>query len=218
MSVKLTDDQSVPSASFRLISVAAIGLIAGLLAGFFVSWLLAPLVTWDVAAVTYLILVWRRVLKFDAAMAKKHALREDPTRGNADAVLTVASIVSLAAVGLLLVASKDFTGVAAVGAPMLAVISVVVSWFVVHTIFALKYAELYYSKPEGGIDFGDDKSAKYVDFAYVAFTLGMTYQVSDTTLQTRKFRITAIKHALLSYLIGTAVIATTVNLIASLGK
>ena len=101
---------------------------------------------------------------------------------------------------------------------LMVVMCVALALFIVHTIFALEYAELDDSKPEWGIDLGKDKSATYVDFAYVAFTLGMTYQVSDTTLETRKFRRTAIKHALLSYLIGTAVIATTVNLLAGLGK
>lgn len=218
VSVKLTDDQSVPSASRRLATVIAIGLIAGMAAGYFISWAITPLVVWDVAAITYMVAVWRRVMKFDAPLVRKHALREDPSRGNADFVLILASIASLIAVALLLIGSKDLTGLAEVGALGLAVVSVVTSWFIVHTIFALKYAELYYSKPEGGIDLGDDKSATYIDFAYVAFTLGMTYQVSDTTLETRKFRSTAIKHALLSYLIGTAVIATTVNLLAGLGK
>ncbi len=214
MPVKLTDDQSVPAASARLATVIAIGLAAGIAAGYFISWAITPLIVWDVAAITFMVTVWNRVRRFDAAMVRKHALREDPSRGKADLILILASVASLVAVGLLLVGSKDLTGLSEIGALGLAVVSVATSWFIVHTIFALKHAELYYSKPEGGIDLGDDKSATYLDFAYVAFTLGMTYQVSDTTLQTRKFRSTAIKHALLSYLIGTAVIATTVNLLA----
>jgi uncharacterized membrane protein len=218
MSVKLSDDLSVPTASARLAGVIAIGIIVGIFAGVFISWAIAPLVAWDVAAIIYMATVWLRVRKFDASMVRKHALREDPSRASADIILIIASVASLGAVGLLLVGSKDLTGAAQIGATALALISVVTSWFIVHTIFALKYAEAYYTKPEGGIDLGDDKSATYVDFVYVAFTLGMTYQVSDTTLQTRKFRTTAIKHALLSYAIGTAVVATTVNLIASLGK
>jgi uncharacterized membrane protein len=57
-----------------------------------------------------------------------------------------------------------------------------------------------------------------MDFAYVAFTIGMTYQVSDTAFTTTKFRKLAIKHALLSFLFGTAIIATTINFVASLSS
>ena len=57
----------------------------------------------------------------------------------------------------------------------------------------------------------------YVDFAYVAFTIGMAYQVSDTDLQTRKLRVTALQHSLLSYLLGAVILAMTINLIISLG-
>jgi len=95
---------------------------------------------------------------------------------------------------------------------------VVASWTMAHTVFTLKYAELYYYKPQGGIDFGDDHEPTYADFAYLAFTIGMTYQVSDTTLQTRQMRAVALRHALLSFLMGTVVIATTINLVANLGQ
>ena len=66
--------------------------------------------------------------------------------------------------------------------------SVVAAWLIVHTVFALRYARLYYQEPTGGIDFNQDDGTRYVDFAYLAFTLGMTYQVSDTDLQTRSIR------------------------------
>jgi uncharacterized membrane protein len=88
----------------------------------------------------------------------------------------------------------------------------------IHTVYALRYAEIYYRDPVGGVDFGDTKSPVYADFAYLAFTLGMTFQVSDTTLSRREFRAAALRQALLSYLFGTIIIATTINLIAGLGR
>jgi uncharacterized membrane protein len=89
------------------------------------------------------------------------------------------------------------------------------SWFVVNTVFTLRYADLHYGAPPG-IDFGDDEPPSYRDFAYVAFTIGMTYQVSDTTLRRSSMRRTALFHALLSYVFGVAIVASAISLIADL--
>jgi uncharacterized membrane protein len=99
-----------------------------------------------------------------------------------------------------------------------AISSVVLSWAVVHTIFTLRYARLYYVGTDGGIDFNQDQPPRYTDFAYLAFTLGMTFQVSDTDLKTSTIRATALRHALLSYLFGAVIIAVTINLVAGLSK
>ena len=102
---------------------------------------------------------------------------------------------------------------------VVAVVSVFLSWAVVHKTFTLRYARLFFTGPQGGIDFHDGhKDASYLDFAYVAFTIGMTYQVSDTDLTNRQIRSAALRHALLSYLFGTVIIAMTINVIAGLAK
>jgi uncharacterized membrane protein len=86
----------------------------------------------------------------------------------------------------------------------------------VHTVFTLHYARIFYGDPEpdGGIDFGTTASPSFTDFAYVAFTVGMTYQVSDTNLTTQAMRRTALAHALLSFLFGTFILALTINVLA----
>jgi uncharacterized membrane protein len=86
----------------------------------------------------------------------------------------------------------------------------------VQTVFTSRYARLYYSHPAGGIDFNQEAPPRYSDFAYLAFTVGMTFQVSDTDLQTSAVRATALRHALLSYLLGAVILATTINLISGL--
>jgi uncharacterized membrane protein len=83
-------------------------------------------------------------------------------------------------------------------------------------VYALRYARLYYSDPVGGIDFNDDDPPSYLDFAYVALTVGMTSQVSDTSLTARRLRRAAIHHALLSYVFGTVVVAMTINIVAGI--
>jgi uncharacterized membrane protein len=100
----------------------------------------------------------------------------------------------------------------------LSVASVVLAWSVVHTVFSLRYAKLYYQGEGGGVDFNEEESPCYTDFAYLALTIGMTFQVSDTNLKTKEIRRTALRHALLSYVFGALIIATTINLIAGLTK
>jgi len=80
---------------------------------------------------------------------------------------------------------------------------------------ALRYAGLYYRDGEG-VDFNEDDDPDYRDFAYLALTIGMTFQVSDTDLKTKAIRHTAIRHALLSYLFGAVVIAMVINVVAGL--
>jgi uncharacterized membrane protein len=93
---------------------------------------------------------------------------------------------------------------------------VAASWISVHTVFALRYARLYYTGPPDGIDFNQHEDPNYVDFAYLAFTLGMTYQVSDTNLKNRTIRSTALSQALLSFVLGAIILAITINLVAGL--
>jgi uncharacterized membrane protein len=91
-----------------------------------------------------------------------------------------------------------------------------VSWTTVNTVYALRYASLYYGDVPGGIAFDGEPSPTYADFAYLAFTIGMTYQVSDTPLSTRQIRKTALRHALLSFVFVTSVVAMTINIVAQL--
>jgi uncharacterized membrane protein len=86
-------------------------------------------------------------------------------------------------------------------------------------LFMLRYALLYYTGVDGGVDFNQKPLApRYLDFAYLAFTIGMTFQVSDTNLQKPIIRHTALRHALLSYLLGAVVVASSINLVVSLGS
>jgi uncharacterized membrane protein len=99
------------------------------------------------------------------------------------------------------------------------VLSVALSWFCVHTVFTLRYARAYYSDHKvGGINFNEDEPPAYLDFAYVAFTIGLTFQVSDTNLTSKAVRRIALRHALVSFLFGAVMIGLTINVLASLLK
>ncbi|MCK2218832.1 DUF1345 domain-containing protein [Actinomadura sp. ATCC 31491] len=179
-----------------------------------------PLIGWDGAALAFLAVTWWRIGRLDGPATAADVVREDPSRAGADLVVLVAAVASLAAVGYLLVqVDNPEELVLHVG---LGVASVVASWAVVHTVFTLRYARLYYSEGAGGgVDFHDDEPGarpRFTDFAYLAFTVGMTFQVSDTELNTPGFRATVLRQALLSYLFGTVIVALTINLVAGLGR
>ncbi len=178
----------------------------------------APLIGWDILALVYGSWTWSAVWRLDAESAEAFARREDPGRGLADLVLLGAAIASLIAVGVVLLAAGGASGTAAYLQAGLAVASVFESWALVHTVFALKYARLYYTGTPGGIDFNGTGAPDYPDFAYLAFTIGMTFQVSDTDIQSKQIRRTALRHAWLSFPLVAVIIATTINLVSGLAK
>ena len=202
----------------RLVTMCLAGVAAGIGVGFAGQWAYAPLVGWDVAAIVFTLWVWLAVGRMNASATAAHATRENPGRGVSDAIVLIAAIASLGAISIALVGANSSRGVLQDLLALLALASVALSWFTVHTLFMLRYAQLYYTGPDGGIDFNQETSPRYLDFAYLAFTIGMTFQVSDTDLNKPDIRATALRHALLSYLFGAVILATTINLIAGLGS
>lgn len=205
--------------TYKRMSISAIiGLLAGAGMATIGPLRLAPVVAWDVAALVYLLWLWWVIWELDPGATKAHAVREDPGRKTAEIVVLTASVASLAAVVFLIIHGAQLDGLARVIDLVLGLVTVVASWFLVHTIYMLKYARLYYGRPGGEVDFNESRPPQYTDFAYLAFTLGMTYQVSDTNIKTKELRKTILRHTLLSYLYGTVVIAATINTLASLSK
>jgi uncharacterized membrane protein len=196
----------------------ALGVVTAVAVGLAVGPALGLLVGWDTTCVVYMGWIWPTVLRRDAAQTARRATTTDPDRTVTDGLLLVAAVASLAAVGTVLVSAAQMQGVAEGLRVGLGVASVVLSWAMVHTVYTLRYAQLYYDGPDGGIDFGDTGRPTYHDFAYLAFTIGMCYQVSDTALTTQDVRRTALRHGLLSYLFGTGILASTINLVASLSS
>jgi uncharacterized membrane protein len=176
----------------------------------------APLVGWDAAAVVFTLWVWLSIAQMDSARTATHAVREDPGRAGTDLLVIIAAVASLASVGVVLVQAGSEKGATQDLLAGLGVASVALTWFAVHSLFTLRYARLYYTRPMGGVDFNQDERPRYVDFAYLAFTIGMTFQVSDTDLRTPAIRASALRHALLSYLFGAVILASTINLVAGL--
>ncbi|MCS5734594.1 DUF1345 domain-containing protein [Herbiconiux daphne] len=175
---------------------------------------IAAIAGWAAACLVYLVWIWATIGGMDARTTEILAHREDPTRTTSDVLLVLASTASLVVVVFILVLSNGKAGLARDVLSGVAILSVVVSWFLIHTLYTLRYAVLYYSGTRGGISFNQKELPTYGDFGYLAFTLGMTFQVSDTNIESSVIRMAVIRHALLSYLFGAVILATLVNLIS----
>jgi uncharacterized membrane protein len=200
----------------RCTVAAVVGVVVGLVGVQLLVWQAAILVGWDGAALCYLIWTWSVVGPLDPGGTERHANIEDASRRAAEAIVLAAGVALLAAVALVLVKAGQAQGGTKAYLITIGIVSVVASWATIHTVFMLRYTRAHYQRPVGGVDFNEDDPPCYLDFAYLAFTIGMTFQVSDTDLKSKRIRRIALSHALMSYLFGAVIVALAINIVASL--
>ena len=202
----------------RVAVAASLGVAAGGLSSLFTFWQAAMLIGWDAAAVCLISWIWISVARLNADQSKSHASREDTSIRLSELIVLSSGVALLAAVGLALIRAGHAAGGAKAYLIALGILSVALTWglVVVHTVFTLRYARTFYSKPIGCIDFNEEDPPTYLDFAYLALTIGMTFQVSDTNLTTKSIRRIALAHAMLSYLYGAVIVALVINVVSSL--
>ncbi|MGZ6142842.1 MAG: DUF1345 domain-containing protein [Myxococcales bacterium] len=196
------------------IAAAGAAALAGALLGAGVPWRIAALAGWDAGAAVLLAFFWWAIAAFDPRSTRERAAADDPGRFTVDVLVLLTSGSSLLST-IVLVHRADSVLVA------LAVANVVLSWTLTHTAFALRYAHLYYREDDegiGGVDFPGDRAPAYLDFAYVAFTVGMCFQVSDTQVTSTQIRRAVLLHAALSFLYNVAILAFVVNVLGGLAK
>jgi uncharacterized membrane protein len=214
--MKISSRNRELSVRTRILGALIVGIIVSAILISLGSSGFAAIALFDVTAMVYGVWTWLDIWPMEASATARHALREDSSRFWADVFLLTASLASLVAVGFLIAGASNQNLASRLIQVGIGVLSVIISWALVHTIFALRYARMYYDSPKGGIDFNQEQNPSYSDFAYLAFIIGMTFQVSDTAFQTQAFRKTALGHSLLAYVFGTVIVATTINLIAGL--
>ena len=154
---------------------------------------------------------------------RRSAKLQDSSRTVIFALVVGSACASLLALGFVLGTSKDLPKVKLAEHVIVALFTVICSWLLVHTMFALRYANTFYkcdaSKPGGnigGMQFPDEETPDYLDFAYFAFVIGMTCQVSDVQISSRSIRRLALVHGFLSFVFNTAILALSVNIISGL--
>lgn len=201
----------------RLMASGAAGGLATLIVGVAgAPWQATLLVGWNTAAASYLLLIWLTIARFTAHETSAMATVEDNSRHWSGFVLLATSTASLFGVAFCLHKANLSHGALRFWMTTGVMTGIVLSWSIVHTVYVLRYAHVYYSTGGHGITFPGDEPPDYVDFAYVAFTLGMTFQVSDNSFTSRRIRRTVLVHCLLSYLFGAVIIATSINVLAGL--
>lgn len=205
-----------PRASVRVGIAALVGIVGGLVVSLFTFWQAATLIGWDIYSLFLIAWIWWAVWNLNAEECKRRANREDPSLRLTELMVLSAGIALLVAVAQALIRAGSATGGTKAYLIALGVLSVALSWSLVHTVYMLRYARSYYLGPVGGIDFNEDDPPTYLDFAYLSLTIGMTFQVSDTNLTTKGIRRIALSHALLSYLFGAVILALVVNVVSSL--
>ncbi|MCV7216853.1 DUF1345 domain-containing protein [Mycobacterium crocinum] len=184
--------------------------------------LLSLLGGWTALALIFTGWTWLALWWFSPAETREHAEQEQIWPWAVVSLILLGAVASLAGVWVLLGRSEEAS--AGIrhdsGAGWMAVGSVALSWLTIHTLFAMVYAKHYFDpKQPGGIDFNargsEPEQPCYKDFFYVAFAVGMSFAISDTNLTSTRLRATALGHGLLSFVFGSIIVASVVNLLAA---
>jgi uncharacterized membrane protein len=177
---------------------------------------------WDTFAFVVLTLAWVVILKTPQVSLRSRAQAQDVGHFIIFFVVVVAASIALFAVGFLLGASKAAMPSHLVVHLILTLSTVVFSWAIVHTVFGLRYAHSFYGSGDdpkvhaGGLIFPGERPPDYFDFAYYAFVVGMTCQVSDVQISSRRMRRLTLLHSVLAFGFNTIILALLINTVSSL--
>jgi uncharacterized membrane protein len=184
------------------------------------------ILAWNAFASTAILLAWIRIIFADAKCAVLTAKLQDTGRTAIFVLVLVGACASLFAVAFLLGTAKGTGGSRLAEHVALAAFTVIDSWFLIHTVFTMHYAHSYYRREDpdergkhgAGLNFPgeEDSEPDFLDFAYFAFVIGMTFQVSDVAITSKLIRRLSLVHALLSFLFNTVILALAINLGSSL--
>ena len=184
--------------------------------------------SWDIFAICFLGMAGIAMFSATPDQIKSNANTQDSGRRFVFVFALMAASASLFAVVLLLRSAKSFKGVELAAHLGLSVLAVVSAWLLIHTTFAFRYAHMFYddascpdhdAQPDdrvGGLEFPGQNQPDYLDFAYFAFIIGMTFQTSDVEISSRSIRHLNLLHSLLSFAFNTMILALSVNIISGL--
>ena len=207
-----------------IVFVVLFGLVFVLLPAW-LPWLTRVLIAWNVGALGLLALIWLMMLDATIRQMRRRAQRQDVGHTAIFIFVVAAASASILAIGFLLKnTSKGSSDSLLTLHLALSALTIVESWLLTHTMFALRYAHIYYVDDSvtsiidevGGLDFPGEKHPDYWDFLYFAYVLGMTFQVSDVRVTSRRIRRLALVHGVLSFFFSTAILALSINLIAGI--
>jgi uncharacterized membrane protein len=205
----------------RLAAAVGVALVAWLAQPEAVSWHTRLVATWDAAALAYLALAWTTLLHADAQSTRAHALAQDASGFVIFIFVLGAACASLVAIGFVMTPMKELAFAARAWHLALTIAALLSSWLLIHTVFAFHYARSYYRRESqhppqaGGLAFPGGSAPDYTDFAYCSFVVGMTSQVSDVQVVSPTMRRLTLVHGILSFAFNMAVLALSINIIAT---
>ncbi len=184
----------------------------------------AAIVSWDAFALCSLLLAWTGIIFSDAKTRVEESRLQDSSRIAISICVVLAAVAGLLSAGLLLRGAKNLSEYEITWHVGLAVLTVISSWLLVHTVLTLHYAHLFYqiagasteSSPEIGLRFPEEKQPDFLDFAYFSFIIGMTGQTADVEITSRRIRRIALFHGILSFGFNAVIVALSLNLASSL--
>jgi uncharacterized membrane protein len=178
---------------------------------------------WDAGIISFLGLTGLVITRATPTAMRHYAKTEDEGRWFIFSMITAAACASLVAIGSVLKNAKGLPPLAASLHVILAIVTIVGSWLLIHTIFALQYAHEYYQPNKSstgyqveGLDFPSTEEPDYWDFLYFSFVIGMTSQVSDVSVTSRQMRRLSLLHGILAFFFNTSLLALSINILASL--
>lgn len=181
------------------------------------------MIGWDTFSLSMIVMSWITFFITNSKQIREQSKVQDPKRSIVFIIILISTFASILAVLLLIVTKREGNSGASLRLTV-SILGMLFSWFLIHTVFALRYAHIYYgvhkTKPDtaaGGLEFPGDEKPEYLDFAYYSFVLGMTFQVSDVQITSKRLRSLAMLHGLISFGFNTIMIALTINLIAGFG-
>ncbi|MEV7342087.1 DUF1345 domain-containing protein [Streptomyces sp. NPDC093544] len=197
----------------RLIGAVVLGAAVGLTVGLSTDVLLGLMAGIAATELFFVVAGWLVLWPMDAAATRRNGRREDFQPLTDEIVVVAVALCGLSAIVLLVLrGGKADDGQAAA---VTALCGVFLAWSALHLMYATRYAYAYY-EDDGGIDFNSDQPPSYRDFFYFSYNLGMTYQVSDTDVSSSAIRSMVLRHTLLSYVFGTSILATAINVVVGI--
>jgi uncharacterized membrane protein len=202
-------------------SCAAVGALTVLLLPSAIQTYTRALVGWDVGVGLYLILAWTLIMAAQDEHMERRARDQDDGAAVILLLTMTAAIASIGAIVLELLNVKSAPASSTGWRVALAGVTIVFSWFFVHTSFALHYAHEYFSRgahaKEHCLKFPDDNLRPgYSDFLYFSFILGATSQTADVAITSPGMRRLVLIHSIISFFFNTTLLAMAVNIAASL--
>ncbi|TDW21423.1 DUF1345 domain-containing protein [Kribbella kalugense] len=197
----------------RVLVAVVVGCIVGALSGLLGNVPIGVLAGLGTGAATFVFTGVLVLWPMTSDATQRYARHEDFRPIVEELLVLVATLGSMTCIVILLALgnSRSQNSAAAVG-----LAAVFMNWGVLHLMYAARYTHLYYTDPVGGIDFNNQESPAYRDFFYFSYNLGMTYQVSDTSVSSSAIRSVVLRHCIFSYVFGTVILAATINLVAGI--